>query len=72
VDDYLVRRWAYENTLLSVDEMIGKLGMSDKGVPSSKEASDWSVPDALMFARAKTEVDFDTGHQVHVTCAPFL
>ena len=39
VDDYLVQRWAFDNTLLLVEEMIGKVGMSDKGVPSTKEAS---------------------------------
>jgi hypothetical protein len=72
VETYLVQRWAFDNTLLSVEEIIGKLGMSDKGVPSNKEASDWSVPDALMLGRAKTELEFDTGHQVQVTCAPFL
>jgi hypothetical protein len=49
-----------------------KLGMSERGVPSNQEASDWPVPDALMFGRAKTEVDFDTCHQVQVACAPFL
>jgi hypothetical protein len=72
VDDYLVRRWAFDNTFLGVEEMNGTLGISDRGVPSNQEASDWSVPDALMFGRAKTKVDFDTCHQVQVACAPFL
>jgi hypothetical protein len=42
--------------------MIERLGISNKGVPTNKEASEWSVPDALMFGRAKMKVDFDIGH----------
>jgi hypothetical protein len=72
VEDCLIQKWAFDNTLLSVEDMIGKLGMSDNGVPIAKEASDWSVPDALMFGRARTKVHFDIGHQVEVTCARFL
>jgi hypothetical protein len=73
VDHYLVHQWAFDNTLLSVKDIIVTLGLSDKGVPTSREASEWwSVPDALMFARAKTKLDFDIAHQVPVTCAPLL
>ncbi len=72
VDDYLVKKWAYGNTLLSVEEMIGKIGLSDKGVPTSKEASNWSVPDDLMFGRASTKVDFDMANKVEVTCGYFF
>ncbi len=69
---YLVQQWAFDNTLLPVDEIIGKLGISEKGVPTNKEANNWSVPHALMFARAKTTLDYDIGHRVPVSCAPFL
>jgi hypothetical protein len=62
VDQYLVHQWAFDNTLLSVKDMILTLGLSDKGVPTSREASEWSVPDALMFARAQTKLDFDIAH----------
>ncbi len=72
VDQYLVEKWAYGNTLLSVAEMIGKIGMSDKGVPTSKESSNWSVPHDLMFGRAHTKVDFDLGNKVEVQCHFFL
>jgi hypothetical protein len=72
VKECLISKWAFGNTLLTVDEMIGKLGMSDKGVPTPKEAQNWSVPDALMFGRAKTGVDFDIGHRVVVTCGSFF
>jgi hypothetical protein len=44
-----VKKWAFGNTLLLVKDVIGKLGMSNKGVPTAKEAGSWSVPDALMF-----------------------
>jgi hypothetical protein len=72
VEDYLITKWAFGNTLISVEEIIGKLGMSDKGVPTAKETQDWSVPDALMFGRAKTMVDFDLGHRVDVRCQKYL
>jgi hypothetical protein len=72
VELYLVQQWAFDNTLLPVDEIIGKLGISDKGVPTSKESANWSVPNALMFGRAKTTLDYDIGHRVPVSCAPFL
>jgi hypothetical protein len=72
VNLYLVNQWAFDNTLLSVTDIIVTLGLSDKGVPTSREAREWSVPDALMFARAKTKLDFDIAHQVPVTCAPLL
>jgi hypothetical protein len=49
VEDYLIQKDAFDNPLLSVKDMIGKLGMSDNEVPTAKKASDWSVPDALMF-----------------------
>jgi hypothetical protein len=72
VDLYLVNQWAFDNTLLSVKDIIVTLGLSDKGVPISREAREWSAPDALMFARAKTKLDFDIAHRVPVTCAPLL
>jgi hypothetical protein len=50
VDLYLINQWAFDNTLLSVKDIIVTLGLSDKGVPTSGEAREWSVPDALMFA----------------------
>jgi hypothetical protein len=43
--------------------------MSDKGVPTPKEADNWLVPDTLMYGEAHTEVEFDIGHKVEVTCA---
>jgi hypothetical protein len=52
--------------------MIGKIGMSDKGVPNSKETSNWSMPDDLMFGRAHTKVDFDMDIKVEVQCRSFL
>jgi hypothetical protein len=70
---YLVYQWAFNNTLLLVKDMIGKLGISDKGISTNKVANEWSVPDALMFGRAKMKLDLDIDHQVPpVTCAPFL
>jgi hypothetical protein len=72
VELYLVQEWAFDNTLLSVEEIIGKVGISDKGVPTNKEASNWLVPGALMFGGAKTKLDFNICHQVPVSCAPFL
>ncbi len=41
VELYLVQQWAFDNMLLPVDEIIGKLGISEKGVPTKKEANDW-------------------------------
>jgi hypothetical protein len=49
--------------------MIGKMGMSDKGVPNSKEASNLSLPDDMMFGRAHTRVDFD---MVNKDCGHFF
>jgi hypothetical protein len=72
VDLYLINQWAFDNTLLSVKDIIVTLGLSDKGVPTSQEAREWSVPDALMFARVKTKLDFDIAHRVPLTCAPLL
>jgi hypothetical protein len=72
VEDFLVTKWAYGNILLSVEEIIGKLGMSDKEVPAAKEASTWSVPDDLMFGRACTKVQFDIGHKVAFRCESFF
>ncbi len=73
VDLYLVHQWAFDNTLLMVKDMrIGTLGLSDKGVPTNREASEWSVPNTLMFGWAKTKLDFDIAHGVPVTCASLL
>jgi hypothetical protein len=44
VDLYLVHQWAFDNTLMLVKDIIGKLGISDKGVLTNREASEWSVP----------------------------
>jgi hypothetical protein len=63
---------AFGNTLLSVEDMIGKLGMSDKAVPTLDEASNWSVPDDLIFGCAHMKVKFDIGHKVEVTCGVFF
>jgi hypothetical protein len=41
-------------------------------VPTSREASEWFVPNALMFARAQTKLDFDIAHRVPVTCGSLL
>jgi hypothetical protein len=68
VDDFLVKKWSFGNTLLTVEDIVGKLGMSDKGVPTPKEASSWPVPESLMFGRAKTMVEFEIGHRVVSTC----
>jgi hypothetical protein len=72
VNLYLVKKWAFQNTLLSVDDIVAKLGISDKGVPSANEASAWSVPEAIMFGRAKTKLDFEVAHKVPVTCGSYL
>jgi hypothetical protein len=40
VDKYLVHQWAFYNNLLSVKDMILTLGLSNKGVPTSREASE--------------------------------
>jgi hypothetical protein len=72
VGDYLVTKWAFGNTLLLVEDIVGSLGMSDKGVPTSKEAENWTVPLALMFGQAHTEVEFDIGHNVEVLCDKFF
>jgi hypothetical protein len=72
VEDYLVKKWAFQNTLLLIKEMIRKLGMLDKGIPTPKEAINWSVPDDLMFCWAKTKVEFDIGHNVEVMCGAFF
>jgi hypothetical protein len=72
VEDYLVTKWTFGNTLLSVEDINGKLGMSDKGVPTSKEASDWTVPDGLMVGRAHTKVEFDICHKIEVKCTNFF
>jgi hypothetical protein len=65
-------KWTEGKDRLFVKDIIVTLGLSDKGVPTSQEAREWSVPDALMFARAKTKLDFDIAHRVPVTCAPLL
>lgn len=72
VDDYLITRWAFGNTLLSVEEMNGRLGTSLRGVPSATEASVWSVPDPMMFPRSQTTLDFDIGDKVEVSCDRLL
>jgi hypothetical protein len=72
VDDYLVTKWSFGNTLLSVEDIDGKLGMSDKGVPTPKEASSWSMLDDLMMGWAHTILDFDIGHKVEARCISFF
>jgi hypothetical protein len=72
VDQYLVHQWAFDNTLLSVKDVILTLGLSDKGVPTSREAREWFIPDALMFAWAQTKLDFGIAHRVPVTCGSLL
>jgi hypothetical protein len=57
VDDYLVTKWAFGNTLLWVEDIIGTLGMLDKGVATSKEAEKWTVPVALMFGQAHQKLN---------------
>ncbi len=58
--------------MLSVEDIVAKLGIADKGVPTAKEASAWTVPEALMFGRAKTNLDFEVAHKVLVTCRSYL
>jgi hypothetical protein len=50
VDLYLVHQWAFNNTSLSVKDIIGKLGIFNEGVPMNKEASEWSVPDQFLIS----------------------
>jgi hypothetical protein len=71
VDNYLITQWSFKNTLLSVKELNGKLGMSDKGVPTTKESLNWSVPCSVLYPRPPTQVDFDLGHKVVVSCSSF-
>jgi hypothetical protein len=68
VDLYLLKKWAFQNTLLSVEDVVTKVSKSDKGVPTANEASAWSVPEALKFGQAKTKLDFEVAHKVPVTC----
>jgi hypothetical protein len=72
VDNYLVKKWAFGNTILLVEDINGKLGMSEKVVPTPKEASNWSVPGALIFVWARTKVEFDLVHRVKMTCTGYL
>jgi hypothetical protein len=72
VDNYLVNKWTLGNTLLSVEDMNEKLGMSDKCVPTPKEASSWMVPDDLMVGQAHTKVEFNICHKVEVKCGGFF
>lgn len=60
-------KWAFDKSMLLVKDMIGKLGISDKGVPTSREAGEWSVPDILMFGRPKTNLSLIllTGFRSH-------
>ncbi len=59
-------------TIISIKEIIGKLGMSDKDVPMAKMSKDWLVPDSLMFGQAQTRIDFDMGHRVEVHCQNYF
>jgi hypothetical protein len=72
VDDYLVKKWPLGNTLLLVEDSNGKLGIADKGVPTPKEASIWSVPEDLMKGWAHTAVEFDILHKVEARCVSFF
>jgi hypothetical protein len=72
VDNFLITEWAFGNTRLSVEDINGRLGMSDKGVPLPKEECHWSVPDELMYGRKGTKVQFDMAHKVDVKCEAFL
>jgi hypothetical protein len=72
MDLYLVKKWAFQNTMLLVEDIVAKLGIADKGVPTAKESSAWSVPEALMFGPAKTNLDFEVAHKVPVTCGSYL
>jgi hypothetical protein len=68
VEDFLVKKWSFGNNLLTVEEVVGKLGMSNQGVPTPQESSSWSVPESLMFGRATTKVEFKICHGVVSTC----
>jgi hypothetical protein len=72
VDGYLVNKWTFGNTLVSVIDMNGKLGMSDEGVPTPKEASNCTVPDDLMVGRVHTKVELNICHKVEMKCAGFF
>jgi hypothetical protein len=72
IDEYLVTKWAFGNTLLTVEEMNAKIGMADKGVPNAAESSNWTVPYPMMYPRSKTTLDFDIGHKVEVGCSHML
>jgi hypothetical protein len=72
LEDYLIKRWAFHNDHLTVEEINGKLVMSDKGVPNKKDSEDWSVPDMLMIPLSKTTLEFDIADNVSVNCSNFL
>jgi hypothetical protein len=72
IENFLIKKWAFGKTNLSVEEIIGKLGMSESGVPTLLETVNWTVSDDLMFGRARTKVDFELSHRVAVSCTGFL
>jgi hypothetical protein len=72
IEDFLIKKWAFGNTNLSVEEIIGKLGMSESGVPTLLETVNWTVSNDLMIGRAWTKVNFELSHRVAVSCTGFL
>jgi hypothetical protein len=68
VEDFFVKQWSFRNNLLTVEDVVGKLGMSDQGVPTPQVASSWPVPESLMFGRARTKAEFEIKQGVVSTC----
>ena len=64
----LVGEWALGSETLSMEELIRSLGMVGNGLPSMREISAWTVPNALMFGRARRRMNYNLVHQVPVDC----
>jgi hypothetical protein len=67
-----VKKWKFGNTLLWVEEMNGKLGMLDKGVPQlqkSQTTSQCQIIPCLVVPIRKWNLIFATRLQLHVVVA---
>jgi hypothetical protein len=73
VGEALVGNWALGSESMGIEQLIQSLGIIGNGLPSMKEIMAWTVPNALMFVKARCRKKwYNLEHQVLVNCQSTL
>jgi hypothetical protein len=68
----LVGKWALRSESMGMEQLIQSLGIIGNGLPSMKEIMAWTVPNALMFGKARCRKMYNLEHWVLVNCRSTL